>query len=341
MVGVLAALLLAVASRAAAQVAVRPVQGQVVGTVQEAGGGGPIGYALVQVPGRGLRVFTSPAGRFSLGGLAPGAHRLEVRQIGFAPVELEVVVLAEAEGAAATPLTITLTRQSLVLPEIVVTAQSCEDPRRVIPDGDAGVILDQLFTNAVRLLSMEHEYPVHARFERLSAGLVALDSVQWFTWDTLTTRSDEIAGYERGRVLRTGSRAAIRYFTTSDIARPAFRDHHCLWVSGLEEVGGEPLIRIDFAPARRVRTADWAGALFLDPASGILRRSEARLVNIPRNAGGLRGTHCEVAYMEIEPTLVHEQAANCFTTVTAGLAPVRQETWRLLDWEFTGPRPGG
>ena len=208
-------------------------------------------------------------------------------------------------------------------------------------DGDAGVIVDQLFTNAVRLLAMEHEFPVHARFERLSAGLVALDSVQWFAWDTLTTRSNDIAGYERGRVLRTGSRAVIRYFTTSDIARPAFRDHHCLWVAGVEEVAGEPLIRIDFEPARMVRTADWAGSPFLDPVSGILRRSEARLVNLPRNAGGLRATVCEVTYMEIEPTLVHEQAANCYTTLTTGPAPIRQEAWRLLDWVFTGRRPGG
>lgn len=341
MVWILAAALASGGGEAAAQLAVRPVGGQIAGIVLEADGGAPVGYALVQVATRGLRVFSSPTGRFALAGLPPGPHLLEVRQIGFAPVALELVVLPEAEGATTTPLTISLTRQTLVLPEIVVTAQSCDDPRRMTHEGAAGIILDQLFTNALRLLAMEHEHPVHARFERLTAGLVAVDSVQWFTWDTLTTRSEQIGRYERGRVLRTGSRGSIRYFTTSDVAQPEFRDHHCLWVTGMEEVAGEQLIRIDFEPARRVRTADWAGTLYLDPITAVLRRSEARLVNIPRNAGGLRSTQCEVMYMELEPTLVHEHAANCYTSVSTGLTPVRQEAWRLLDWEFPRGRPGG
>lgn len=341
LVGVLVTVLAVGAPPAAAQLAVRPVGGQVVGLVQEADGGGPVGYALVQVPASGIRVFSSPAGRFTLIGLPAGTHLLEVRQIGFAPVTVDLVVLPEVAGAPVTPLAIVLARQTLVLPEIVVTAQSCDDPRRMTHEGSAGIILDQLFTNALRLLAMEHEHPVHARFERLTAGLVALDSVQWFAWDTLTTRSEAIGRYERGRVLRTGSRGSIRYFTTSDVAQPEFREHHCLWVAGLEEVAGERLIRIDFEPARRVRTADWAGALYLDPVTAALRRSEARLVNIPRNAGGLRSTQCEVTYMELEPTLVHEQAANCYTRLSGGLTPVRQETWRLLDWEFPRGRPGG
>lgn len=339
--GLLAGAVLAVTTPAAGQIETRPVNGQLAGVVREADSGAPIAYALVLLPERNLRVLTSPSGRFAFPDVPPGRYRLDVRQIGFAPLALTLTVLNDGDANVPPPLVLTLRRETLVLPEMIVTAPVCDDPRRQPTDPAAAAIVEQAITNGERLLAMEREYPILARFERLTAGLVGVDSVQWFRWDTLTTRSNEIAGYERGRVVQTGRRAAIRYFTTSDVARPAFREHHCLWLAGLEEVAGERFLRIDFAPARRIRSADWSGALFLDPVTAVLRRSEATLVNVPRNAGGLRSTSCEVIYLEIEPTLVHEQAANCYTTIAGAPAPVRQERWQLLDWEFTGRRPGG
>lgn len=340
--GILAVLALSGAGAASSQQVVGLQAGTLSGVIRDAETGQPVGYSLVLIPERQLRTFSSTAGRFAVPSLSPGGYTLQVRQIGYAPATL-TIRLVEEGNASAQPLVIHLTRQALVLPEVSVTAGACRDPSREVVSAAARAILDQVITNGERLLAMEREYPLRARFERLSATLNAADSVLAYRWDTLGTTSDRIQGYRRGRVLEQerGRPVSVHYFTTSDIARKEFREHHCLWVVGEETVDGARLVRIDFAPAERVRTADWAGALFLDATTGLLRRSEATLMRIPREAGGLASARCEVTYREIVPTLVHEEIADCHSGLTGGDGLRKREVWRLLTWEFTGWRPGG
>lgn len=341
--GILLAALLALAPRAGAQVTV-PLQGGLVsGQVRDRDTGQPVAYALVLLPGPDLRVFTSESGRFGVAGLTPGDYTLEVRQVGYAPASAAIRVVAEGSLPGTAPLVIAVARQALVLPEVSVTATVCQDPARQSRPPAAQAILDQAITNAERLLAMERDFPVRARFERLVARLGAADSVLGFRWDTLVSESERGESYRPGRVVQRPrlQPATIRYFTTSDIARREFLEQHCFWVIGEEMLDSVRVIRIDFAPAERLRSPDWAGSLFLDARTSLLHRSEASLTRVPRNLGGLRSTRCEVGYVEIVPTLVHEKTADCRTEVEDGPVRLRREVWGLLGWEFTGRRPGG
>lgn len=341
-----AALLLSFHPMAAGVEAQVPAQlqgGLVHGVVREAGSGQPIPVALVMITERGVRLFTSDMGRFSIPGLTPGEYLVDLRQIGYAPASFRIRVTGGDPQPQTPPLILELVRQPLVLPTVTVTAPKCLDPKERPREGSSSAILDQLLTNAERLLAMESEYPVEARFERLRAEIGAADSVLWFRWDTTRTQTGQNQGYRRGRVL-AGARnrpTTINYFTTSDIVGREFQENHCLWVSGEESIDGAQLIRIDFAPAEKLSSADWAGALYLDPVSGLLRRSEATLTRVPSNRSGLRSTRCEVSYIEIVPTLVHEKNAECKTLISNDRDTTLREVWQLLSWRFTNRVPGG
>lgn len=340
--GVLLACLAPWGGSAAAQLVTRVESGGVTGEVRERGTGAGVGFALVIVPDRDLRAFANATGRFHLAGLGAGVHRVEVRQIGFAPTSFSLRVLGAGVEPAPAPLVLELVRQALVLPEVTVSARECRDPRRQQRSPAEQAILDLALTNSERLGTLEREYPLAARFERLTAHVDAADSALAFRWDTLHSQSQRGEVYRRGRVVevpRFGP-TAIRYFTTSDVARREFLEYHCFWVAGREMLDTISVIRIEFAPSDRVRTADWEGALLLDATTGLLRQSEASLSRVPRNAG-FTGTRCTVTYTEVAPALVHEATAECRTDLVGGTAVTRRETWRLIDWAFVGRRPGG
>jgi hypothetical protein len=65
----------------------------VVGRVTEQGGA-PISGAEVHVAGSTLATTTSDSGTFRLEGLAPGAHRLALRKLGYAPRTFAIDVVA-------------------------------------------------------------------------------------------------------------------------------------------------------------------------------------------------------------------------------------------------------
>lgn len=329
---------------AEAQVTGRLQAGLLAGVVRDAETGQPVRYALVLVADRDARSFTSESGRFSLAGLGAGEYSLQVRQIGYAPLTVQLRVVREDAIPAPAPLVLEVTRQALVLPEVTVTATACLDPRRQAHSAEARAILDQAITNGERLLAMAKEYPLESSFEVLRAGFTAQDSALWFRWDTLTSHSEDTEGYRRGRVMvnRPGRPAVIQYFLTSDIAKKEFRDNHCLWVRGEEVLDSVRVIRIDFAPGERVGSTDWEGSIFLHAATGLLWRSQAALTKVPRNSrGGLVSASCEVTYTEIVPTLVHEKSADCRVGLAGALEVARREAFRLLAWKFLARVPGG
>jgi hypothetical protein len=334
-------LLVTFALRLEAQVTASLQGGVVHGLVRDAGSGQPVPLALVRIPARDLRLFTSESGRFSLPGLAPGDYDLEIRQIGYAPATFRLKVVAAGAGAAQEAVVLSLIRQALVLPTVAVNAPVCTRPKDRPADPAARAVLDQLVTNAERLLTMERTYPVLARFERATIGLDGRDSALTLRWDSVETISDHIEAYRHGRVMRArpGRSEQIRCFTTSDIARSEFRDRHCFWVIGEMVQEGERLLRIDFAPVSRDRATDWAGSLYLD-TSGLLRRSEASLVNIPLDSPRVRASRCEVTYTEIIPTLLHEMGLECRTEHEGFRTEATREVWGLLSWRFTGRVPG-
>ncbi len=65
------------------------------------------------------------------------------------------------------------------------------------------------------------------------------------------------------------------------MAEPAFQAAHCVRYAGTDTAAGHPVHRVDFVPTARVKTPDSAGALYLDAATGLLRRGHFRLVQLP------------------------------------------------------------
>lgn len=96
--------------------------GTIRGTVVEAGTGRPLAGIDVAVQGTALTARTDEQGAFRIAGVPAGERVVQVRRLGFAPVEERVEV---APGATAT-VTITLREEALALEGLVVTALGIE-----------------------------------------------------------------------------------------------------------------------------------------------------------------------------------------------------------------------
>ncbi len=336
-------------TKAVGQTPVTAPGGTLSGIVNDSVTGTPVGYALLILVERNQRVFATEGGRFSFAGLSSGTVTLRVQQIGYRSVLLRLVVDARS-NAPASGLEIPLASQVVRLPEITVEAQACPaegEPRE--EDGGVGTILDELFKNGERLLTLQRTYPYRATMQHQT---VVLDSNRVRLSrhvDTLEIDSRELPAYERGNVIRLVQtrdlgritfRNYANYFQASDLARPEFRNTHCFWYAGLDSVRGFPAYRIQFRPLPRVTTPDWAGSLLIDSASMHLLRSVARLVNLPREGAAFSAAECSALYVQLVPTLIHEFQAHCVTGHnTRPPAAFTDERWTLLTRAFINRRP--
>ncbi len=106
----------------------------------------------------------------------------------------------------------------------------------------------------------------------------------------------------------------------------------------VDSAAGIPVIRINFVPTARTRSADWAGSLLLDSASAVLLRSEALLVNLPARST-FAAARCIVDYTMLAPTLVHESRAVCGIARATRPATYVLERWTLKSHAFLRGRP--
>ncbi|HLG06244.1 MAG TPA: carboxypeptidase regulatory-like domain-containing protein [Gemmatimonadales bacterium] len=331
-----------------AQATVSAPGGVLRGTVQDSLTGEPVGYALVILVEPDRRVFASAAGAFFFPDLGPGPLTLRVQQIGYRGVSVPLQVDTRSADPGSQRLLIRLSHHALVLPEVAVEAQEC--PAGPEPgDLETGTILDEVFKNGERLLTLQQEYPYRASMQHVTAVLNAERATLRRTVDTVHfEKSRQSAGYQRGKVLgmsrftefgRPAFREYAVYFEAADLARPEFRRNHCFWLAGPDSVRGFPAYRIEFRPLAKVTTADWAGALQIDSASMHLLRSEAYLVNLPATGSSFRAAQCSALYTQLVPTLVHEFQAHCVTAQNVRPPAFTDERWTLLNRAFLGRRP--
>ncbi len=120
------------------------VAGSLSGRVVERSSGEPVPSAQVEIEGLGLRGVAGSDGRFNIGGVPAGTHRLTVRRIGFEPQTVRVTV---GEGATAN-VTVILARAPVSLSEVVVTATG-EERRKSVANSIARIDSDQLDAAAV------------------------------------------------------------------------------------------------------------------------------------------------------------------------------------------------
>lgn len=326
-----------------AQTSVQAPGGNLSGVVRDSATGQPVSYALVILQEPNLRVFAGENGRFGFAGVGPGRITLRVQQIGYRAVTLPLQVESAAGGGGGSPLSIVIARLAYVLPEIQVEGDVCAGRSLGELEAGEGGILAEVFQNAERLLTIERAYPFRGAFQRETTVMDAAYRRSGGWVDTVRFDSQDRAEYRKGRVLeRRGINGPehATYFTSSDLATAEFRRFHCFWFAGKDSVEGVPGYKIGFAPAKNVKSADWAGSMILDSASMTLIRSDARMVNLPLNSS-FRSALCTVLYQQIVPTLVLEFQARCVAGHATVPPRIVVERWLLVRHDFIGKRPGG
>jgi TonB-linked SusC/RagA family outer membrane protein len=120
------------------------VDGGIRGVVTDAASKAPIADAVVSVDGAKTAVRTDAHGAFQIEGLAPGAHRVTVRRLGYQVYATSVTV--KDDGTVV--LTIALTSVGTRLQEVVTTATG--DQERLTVANDVGTInADSLVQNTL------------------------------------------------------------------------------------------------------------------------------------------------------------------------------------------------
>ncbi|MDZ7778914.1 MAG: TonB-dependent receptor [Gemmatimonadota bacterium] len=125
--GWLASLALAVMLGASASAA-EAQNGQVVGQVQDASSGAPLGEVQVHIPSAGLGVLSRADGRFVILNVPAGTYELRAERIGYAASVQEINVTA----GEATEVNFALDSEALGLDEIVVTGTAGASRRREV-----------------------------------------------------------------------------------------------------------------------------------------------------------------------------------------------------------------
>ncbi len=337
---------LATTTGAEAQRTVGAPGGVLTGIVQDSVTGQPVGWALVTLVEKDERSFATEAGKFSFSGLGAGRFTLRITQIGYRSRSVPLVVEAGPDTSGA--LVVLLVQQPVQLPEVVTRSDECPVSAEPEGSGESGTILDEAFRNAERMLAVQRPYPYRSRFHHVTAVLDEKRVIQRRTVDTIESKSREITGYQRGRVLvkrrsvdfgRAGLREHANYFQASDLARPEFRQNHCFWFVGPDSVREFPAYRIEFRPIRDVQTTDWAGILQIDSASMHLLRSEAWLVNLPKTGSVFEAARCSALYTQLVPTLVLEFQVHCVAAHNVRPRAFTDDRWTLIERAFVGKKP--
>ena len=304
------------------------------GTVVSANSGEPLPFSIVALlPGFEQR-FSDGAGRFEFPGVHAGRYHLVVRQIGYYP--LDSVFAIGADGTA--PVRIALRHLALELPPVVVTApQRCVAPGTpAAVDPKLIAVFGQVLENARRLRLLNDSFPYEYRLQRSTWTVDRDGREELIRRDTLTQETEEGWTYRPGRLVAlrrgpSGQELFVRLPTLADFADSAFVGAHCFWLAGRDSLGGDTLIRLDFAPPASIRTTDVAGAAYLDPATYQLRYTIVRLTRPERDLRDVTSLVATSRFREIAPGIPLQDHVRAVTTLRAGRGEQRiEEQWLLM-----------
>ena len=232
----------------------------------------------------GMRWFTNERGEARV--IWPGSQRLHlrVRQIGFTPAERTIEPNASERDADS--LTIVLKRVAFALPEVVTRDVSrCDVSTDSLVSLRAVPALEQLRFSAERYGSFRKVYPFHIQQERRTIT-VNMDgtpkAIRQNTEDVDSERWGE-PYVPKDIIRREPLGFSIPILHISALADPLFLARHCFSAPGIEELHGERVVRLEFAPATGIKGPEWRGAAFIDSATSILRRVEFRLIGLPED----------------------------------------------------------
>ena len=287
------------------------------GTVVNAESGAPLGFSIVSLRPNAGRLFTDSAGVFAFAGVA-GRYVLSVRQIGYTPLDTQIVV----RGDSTTSVRVALRHLAIELPPVTVAGSQCINPGR--PDSSDAALLavfDQLQENARRFELLIDSYPFRYELEiaertvnqRGDSGRPFVRKLEFSSNDAHPYAVGSVVepGYRpwdaRQLVIETGN---LTYFNNA-----SFVDNHCFRLAGRDTIAGATLVRIDFEPSRRIRSADLAGAAFLDSLTYELRYIETSLTHPERTElDHVRTMTARTRFRNIAPGVPLQDSLSAVTT---------------------------
>lgn len=320
-------------------------QSSLRGTVISAETREPLGLTIVTLyPRRGTQ-FTDAAGSFVFADVGTGTYLLSVRQIGYVPLDTQIVLQADTPAR----LRLVLRRLAVELPAITVVGHArCTKPgppdRQVTPA--LAAVFDQLMENARRLQLLADSYPFQYRLERSQREVSRRGDSLRARLDTMEFDQQETRRrYRPGMVVTAGTGPYAGYTVVTlaslhELADSAFHQSHCFRLAGRDTIEGEALVRIDFEPADHLRSADIAGSAYLDSLSYALRVTETRLTHPERSdLRDVRSVTARTRFRDIAPGIPLQDYVRAIWQYRPSARNTRVETQRLLSVRFRRPPP--
>ena len=314
------------------------------GTVVSAETGQPLGFSIVTLHPNIGRQFTDAAGAFTFAETKAATYLLSVRQIGYAPLDTQIVIT----GDSATIVRIALRRLAIELPPVTIAGQQCTRPGR--PDSSDPALLavfDQLQENARRFELLADSYPFHYELELALREVNQRGDTSRPEVRRLRFSSDENHPYAVGRVVEPAwgpwgspdDMLVIHSADLHDLGNPDFIANHCFRLVGRDTIGGETLVRIDFDPATRIGSADMAGAAYLDSITYELRYTETSLTRPEGSAlVGVRSMNFRTRFRNIARGVPLQDSLTVVTTYRYG-RPRKIDTQRTVEVRFSRHPP--
>ena len=314
------------------------------GTVVSAETREPLGFSIVILhPTFGER-FTDAAGAFAFEGTTGGSYLLSVRQIGYAPLDTQLIIA----GDSATVVQIALRHLAIELPPVTVAGRQCTNPGR--PDSSDAALLavfDQLQENARRYELLADSYPFHYDLELALREVNQRGDTGRPVVRRLQFTSDDNHPYAVGRVVEPAwgpwgspdNMLVIHSADLQDLGNPNFIANHCFRLAGRDTIGGETLVRINFEPATRIGSADMAGAAYLDSITYELRYTETSLTRPEQSAlANVRAMRFRTRFRNIARGVPLQDSLTAITTYRYG-RQTKIDTQRTVEVRFRRQPP--
>src|SRR2546421_2959081 len=303
----------------------------------------PLGFSIVTLIPNVGRQFTDQRGVFRFSEVPAGIYLLSVRQIGYTPLDTQLVINENVPPI----LTLILRHLAVELPAITVTGRAtCTQPGAPNPAITPALasVFGQLVENARRLELLADSHPFRFRLERRFREVNRRGDSLGALVDTLELDHNEVRRrYRPGLIVAPGAGPwqgllVVTLASLHELGDSAFHQNHCFRLAGLDTIEGETLVRIDFEPVDGLRAPDIAGSAYLDSVTYGLRYTETLLTRPQRSRiPNISTLVARTRFTDIAPGIALQEYVLAETKFRGGPISTRVETQRLLAVHFKRP----
>lgn len=303
----------------------------------------PAPYPGVEVVEAQQRRFGDADGKFSFR-VKPGVYHVRVRQIGFAPRDTVITVLADTP-----PLVIKMISVPVMLSQVAVKARAhCEIGGVDTTDEVLVGMFNAVRENALRELLLRRSYPFEYTVDvSLTDTPASGRRPEKPALDTLIYRSDAIMPYTVGGIVFTdrsdprGAWDRMRVPATIDFADDNFVKSHCFDYGNTDS--GD--YSISFMPLDAITVPDVSGTITFDSATYVVRTATVKLTRAKLVAPGYERLEVNTTYREVLPKVALPMAivsTQAYTSAPPGrMLFVASETQTIRSLRFLQGVPDG